>query len=100
MRRFRDLIALHTNDLGGENAISEAERALIRRAVTLIIALEQLEYRFAQNDGEAAPSALDQYQCLSNTLRRLLQTLGVKRRARDATSLREYLDGKAMEAAE
>src|SRR5687767_4747392 len=46
-RRFRDLMALHTADLGGDDDISHAERAILRRAACLITELERLEARFA-----------------------------------------------------
>jgi hypothetical protein len=32
VRRLRDLIGLHLSDLGGEDAVSEAERSIIGRA--------------------------------------------------------------------
>lgn len=44
----RTWFALHISDLGGEDNVSEAERALVRRAVTLIIELERREVMFAQ----------------------------------------------------
>ena len=34
-RRLRDLISLHLSDLGGGDAVSEAERSILRRAATL-----------------------------------------------------------------
>jgi hypothetical protein len=33
-RRFRDVLALHLSDLGGEANTSEAEKAIARRAAT------------------------------------------------------------------
>ena len=48
VRRAKDLLTLHISDLGGEDNVSEAERALLRRAVTLIIELERREVMFAQ----------------------------------------------------
>lgn len=51
-RRLRDLISLHLSDLGGEGAISEAEKCLIRRAACLTVELEHMELTFACN-GEA-----------------------------------------------
>src|SRR5215213_4957602 len=83
-RRFRDLLLLHQQDLGGEQAVSEAERSLIRRAAALTVELEHLELRFAENGG-ASPDELLLYGTTSNTLRRLLQTVGLQRRARDIT---------------
>jgi hypothetical protein len=94
VRRLRDLIALHSADLGGEVAMSEAERALVRRSATIIVALEQMEFTFATSE-EPTPHQLELYQRLSNTLRRLLEAVGLKRRPRDVTpSLHDYLTQK------
>jgi hypothetical protein len=102
-RRLRDLIALHENDYGGSNAISEAERSLIRRASALTVELELLETKFAANGG-AQIEELDRYQRAANSLRRLLETLGLQRRAKDVTpSLDQYLrqrNAEPVEAAE
>ena len=50
-RRFRDLIAQHTMDLGGESNVSQAQLSLIRRAAALTVELERWETRFADDDG-------------------------------------------------
>ena len=102
-RRLRDLIADSTNDLGGIEAVSSAEKLLIRRCAMLALQAELMEQNFAKNeDGAASVKALDAYQRTTNTLRRTLELLGLRRRARDVTprtpTLREYL-GRA-EAAE
>jgi hypothetical protein len=90
-RRMRDLITLHTADLGGPDNISEAERALIRSAATLRVSIEHLETTFAL-EGEATQAQLESYQRLANTLRRLLSTLGIKRRPKDVTpDLKDYV---------
>lgn len=95
-RRYRDLLQLHLNDLGGADQTSEFERSIVRRAVTLTTQLECLETKFAANDGEATPQQLEVYQRCANTLRRLLESLGLQRRPRDVTpSLREYLGREA-----
>jgi hypothetical protein len=80
-RRFRDLIQLHVDDKGGDQNVSEAERALIRRAACLIVELERLEVRFAESGG-ADKWELDRYGRHANTLRRLLTGLGLERRPR------------------
>ena len=99
-RRLRDLIALHTADLGGPEGVSAAEASIIRRASTLTVELERLEARFAK-DGEADPATLDQYQRTANSLRRLLEAVGLKRRPRDVTpSIDEYLQAKAEEVSQ
>jgi hypothetical protein len=84
VRRAKDLLALHFSDLGGEDNVSEAERALVRRAVTLIIELERREAMFAQV-GAADNEALAIYQTTVNTLRRTLESLGLQRRPRDVS---------------
>ena len=84
-RRLRDLISLHVNDLGGPDAISESEKALVRRASMLILQCELLEQRWAINGGEASDKSLNTYQKTTGALRRVLQTLGLGRRARDVT---------------
>ena len=92
-RRFRDLLVLHCNDKGGADACSEAERAIIRRVATLIVSMEKLEERFAQKGG-ASVDELDLYQRLANSMRRLLQSIGLERRAKSvngAPNLREYI---------
>ena len=89
-RRYRDVLALHTADLGGDDNISEAERAILRRAATLIVQLEQMEVKFAQGNDKGY--LIDRYQRCSNTLRRLLESLGLQRRARDITpTVAEYV---------
>ncbi|MCJ2068592.1 hypothetical protein MKK75_07195 [Methylobacterium sp. J-030] len=93
-RRMRDLIELHVADLGGHDAISEAERSLVRRAATLATELERLEAQFAAA-GAADPETLDLYGRQAGTLKRILEGLGLRRRPRDVTpDLREYIDAR------
>ncbi|MCJ2055647.1 hypothetical protein MKL09_03655 [Methylobacterium sp. J-048] len=92
---MRDLMALHLSDLGGEAAVSEAEKSLIRRAATLTVELERMEERFA-TDGEADAEGLDLYSRTAGNLRRLLEATGLQRRHRDVTpDLRHYIEGTA-----
>jgi hypothetical protein len=84
------VIALHLSDLGGEANCSHAEQSIIRRAATLTTELERMEALFAQA-GEATVDQLEIYQRTSNTLRRLLEAVGLQRRQRDVTpSVAEY----------
>jgi hypothetical protein len=97
VRRCRELIEDQITDLGGEDNTSTAERSLIRRAATMTVELERLELKFA-TAGQATPDELDLYVRASGNLRRLLEAIGLKRRARDVTPrLSDYL---AQEAAE
>jgi hypothetical protein len=91
VRRLRDLVGLHITDLGGPDNVSEAERSILRRASTIEVELEMLEETFAAGNG-AAPNDLLRYSTLSNTMRRLFEAVGLRRRPRDITpDLSEYL---------
>jgi hypothetical protein len=82
-RRMRDIISLHVRDAGGEDLLSEEQLSIIRRIATLTVVLERLEQRFANDDGTVV--MLGEYQRCSNTLRRLLESIGLERQARDVT---------------
>jgi len=100
VRRFRDLIALHLSDLGGSDRASEAEKAIVRRIATLIVELERLEMCFAEA-GQATDHQLELYQRTANTLRRLLEAVGLQRRPKDVTpTLDAYLGHKLENEAE
>jgi len=97
VRRLRDLIALHLADLGGEDAVSAAERSIVRRAATLTVELERLEAKFA-TAGQAEAGELALYTTTSNTLKRLLEAVGLRRRSRDVTpDLHHYIAGQTNE---
>ena len=85
IRRAKDLIAEHVAGLGGEDNTSAAERSLVRRASVITAELEFLEARFATAGDGAKPDDLDLYLRGSNNLRRLLEAVGLQRRARDVT---------------
>lgn len=97
VRRCRDVIEAHISDLGGTENTSEAERSLVRRAAVLTTELERLETRFA-TAGEAKPDDIDLYSRVASNMRRLLEAVGLRRRARDLTpSLAEYLASRAVQ---
>jgi hypothetical protein len=83
VRRAKDIIAAHLSDLAGEDNTSVAERSIVRRAAVLTVQLEQLEAKFALANGEASANELDLYGRTSSTLRRLLEAVGLQRRARE-----------------
>jgi hypothetical protein len=90
-RRLRELLHEHVTALGGEDNISPAELALLRRAITLIVECERREVEFAKA-GQVSDAQLSVYQTSINTLRRTLEALGLQRRSRDVTpSLAEIL---------
>jgi len=83
VRRCKDVIAEHLADMGGSDNTSAAERSIVRRAAVLTTELEMLEARFAQAEGMATATDLDLYQRMAGNLRRLLEAVGLQRRAKD-----------------
>jgi hypothetical protein len=100
-RRLRDLMALFTSDMGGMELCSTAELMLIRRASTLVLQLELMEESWAADGGRAPPKRLNDYQKVTNSLRRVLEALGLKRRMRDVTpTVDEYLASQGYKRGE
>jgi hypothetical protein len=90
-RRQRDLVALHAEDAGGAETISAAKLSLCHRAASIETELEMLEGQMSLGK----PVDLDLYGRLAGHLRRILETLGVERKARDVTpDLKTYLAAK------
>jgi hypothetical protein len=100
--RQPDVIAAHLSDIPDA---STAERSIIRRAAVLTTELEQLEVKFARA-GEASAEQLDIYARVAGNLRRLLEAVGLQRRAKDVTTptldeiAREIEDEKQKDAAD
>jgi hypothetical protein len=78
-RRYHDLVVRHIGDLGGKDVLSEAQLSLIRRATSIECELERLDALLSTG----AEVDLDAYGRASSHLRRIFETLGVKRQARD-----------------
>jgi hypothetical protein len=86
-KRFRDLFESFAKGLGGEERLSEADRALARMAASLTVKSEAMQAEVAKG-GEVDAEQLVR---VSNSLSRVLGRL-VKRQPRDTTpSLEEYL---------
>jgi hypothetical protein len=85
-RRLRDVIARYSADLGGEGVLTESQMSIIRRVATLTIELERLEAGFCVA-GSATPAALDQYQRIASSLRRLLEAVGLSSKPNSRTPL-------------
>ena len=88
-RRFRDLIELHLADLGSPDTLSEAQFSLCRRVAAMEVELERMEQRFEAGE----KTSLDIYQRTSNSLTRILKTLGIERKAKVLT-LRDRMRGE------
>jgi hypothetical protein len=101
-RRFHDLNGLLTIDLGNPRSMSEAQRALVRRASALCVELELMEVRFAR-DGSTAEE-LEVFQRCTNSLRRLLECLNIHRgrlarNVNDPPDLQAYLNRRRRKSA-
>jgi hypothetical protein len=102
VRRAAFITREHINDLGGEDALSSAEHGLIRRAAVLTVELEAMEHKFAMSESGAEPADLDLYIRATGGLRRLWESLGLKRRAKDVKLIDplEYARERHGEASE
>jgi hypothetical protein len=80
-RRFHDLYARHVVDLGGQDMLSEAQLKLIRCATSIGCELERLDALLSTG----AEVDLDSYGRASSHLRRIFETLGLRRTPRDVT---------------
>jgi uncharacterized small protein (DUF1192 family) len=75
------------NDLGGLDLLSEGQKQLIRRAATLSAESERLEAEWANGRN----FDLTAYSTTANCLRRIFESLGLKRVARPVESIYDYL---------
>jgi hypothetical protein len=87
------LVRAFTTDIGGDP--TEAQKQLIRRASSLSTWCEAQEVQLANGkDIEIGPLTT-----AANSLRRILQDIGLERKARDITpTLDSYLRGKGKAA--
>jgi hypothetical protein len=86
-RRFQDLFEDIAGDLGGLDLLSEGQKQMIRRAATLSAESERLEAEWANG----RPFDLTLYSTTANCLRRIFESLGLKRVARQVNSDDEAL---------
>jgi hypothetical protein len=92
-RRLKDLVYDIAADLGGVEHLSTAEMQLIRRASMLAAECVRQEALAVREDVEFD---CDAYVVKANCLRRILESVGLKRAPRDITpSLGSYLQAKA-----
>jgi hypothetical protein len=95
-RRYRDLLAIHVGDAGGEAVVSGGELAIIRRATRIELEMEMLDAKAAEAGKAASAEDLYLYFTGSNSMRRLFESVGLKRVARDVTpTLSDYLNQHA-----
>jgi hypothetical protein len=82
-----------TDDLGGAASLSYAQRSLVERALWLEHWLHIQEQALADGNHEAFDAGRWTQAC--NALQGILTKLGLERRAKDVTSLQDYIRGAA-----
>lgn len=93
-RETRKLIDDIEGDLGGRDRLTTGERQLVQRAAVLGAVLTDTESRWIEGE----PIDTTAYCTVVNTLRRVLESVGLKRVARDVTpSVAEYVARIAAE---
>jgi hypothetical protein len=93
-RRFNDLVAIYITHLGGPDNVTAPLLSIVRRISTKDVELEKMERKLPLIglDNDTPPWILETYQRVSNSQRRDLESIGLRRSARDITpNLQEYL---------
>jgi hypothetical protein len=90
-RRFKDLVEFICVDLGGADRLSEGQKQLVRRAAALSAECERQEALWSRGEAEFDIAA---YSTLTNAVRRVFETIGLKRVPRDVS--RFNLEGVAV----
>ena len=87
-RRYRDLAMSFADDLGGAAVLTEAQRALVFQAASLVVQSEALNGAMIR--GELVD--VEQQTRVANALGRTLNRLGIKKRAARKLTVSEYLE--------
>lgn len=91
-KKAKALIAELESDLGGADRLSAGEREIVQRAALAAAMIEHMEAAWLSGTGLDVTA----YNALVNNQRRLLETLGLKRRPRDVTpDLADYIAGQS-----
>lgn len=87
-RKAEALISALESDLGGSDVLTTGERQLVQRAAVLGAMIEDLETRWISG----VPIDTAAFCTVVNAQRRVLETIGIKRRQRDVTpNLSDYI---------
>lgn len=90
-RRVIEIINGIQADLGGEDTLTVAQRQIIERAALIGAALDDLAARWLSGE----PVDLSMYSAAASTQRRLLETVGLQRVAREVPAdLSSYLKNR------
>jgi hypothetical protein len=88
-RRFKDVAVSLADDLGGAAALTEAQRALVKQAASLVVQSESLQGAMLR--GEAISD--EQMTRVANALGRTLNRLGLRKPRAKVPSLADVLRG-------
>lgn len=86
-RRYRDLCIAFAGDLGGGNALTSTQEAMIRQAATVTVESEKLQSKVVRGE----PIDHEQLVRLLNLQARLVKQLGIKPKSKPKRSLLEHL---------
>ena len=92
-REMRERYRKFTNDLGGDETLSYAQRSLVNRALWLEVWLEQQELTLAQG-GEFDVARWTQ---ATNALQGILSKLGLEKKGKTVQDLQGYLKQRQQE---
>ena len=97
-RLLRDTRAELTAHVGGTNAASATQRALIEQCAQLRLRLATMDRAFAEAGGKMTAHDSRTYLAWANSYSRLLRQLGLRGAPAPVPSLAEYLASKAAAA--
>jgi hypothetical protein len=89
-RRFHDLIIAHISDISagqGANVLSAAQLTSLRQATSIECELERLQAMLSRGD----EVDLEAFARTAGHLRRMWETLGLERRAKDTNDMASFL---------
>ncbi len=95
---MRERYQAMTNDLGGADRLSYAQRSLVERALWLEYWLAQQERLLATGQNEAFD--VGKWTQAANSLQGIYSKLGLQRVARDVPTLAEYFKQKTQGASQ
>jgi hypothetical protein len=92
-KRYEAIRAAVLSDMGGEENVTEVQRQLVSKFATLALQLEVLESAAIEGN----PIDLDLFGRCAGHMRRIAETLGLRRVPREVPDLRTYLESRATE---
>jgi hypothetical protein len=92
-RRFRDLVHQVTSDLGGAQELTENQRQIVRRIASMSVWCESQEADMAAG----LEVDMGKFTTVSNSLRRLCESIGLDRKAKPVQSVSDWIRAQAID---